>query len=88
MEGVRQGQDDRVRGLQRELKGDLYKDADVRHKDMLITLRVYTHRPRGLGGIVYVCTIRPQRWLPRIWKSTTECLIGRVIFSRYSLWPM
>ena len=39
-EGVRQGHEDRVRGLQRELKGDMYKDAEVKHKDMLITLRV------------------------------------------------
>ena len=38
--GVRQGHEDRVRGLQRELKGDMYKDAEVKHKDMLITLRV------------------------------------------------
>ena len=37
---MKQGQEDRVRGLQRELRGDMYRDAECKHKDMLITLRV------------------------------------------------
>ena len=40
MEGHKQGQDDQVRHLQRELQSDMYKDTDTRHKDMLIKLRV------------------------------------------------
>lgn len=40
MDGVRQGHEDRVRGLQRELQGDMYRDAERKHKEMLITLRV------------------------------------------------
>ena len=40
MEGHKLGQEDHVRLLQRELQSDMYKDADTRHKDMLITLRV------------------------------------------------
>ena len=40
MEGVKQGQEDRVRGLQKELQGEMYKDADRKHKDMLIMHRV------------------------------------------------
>ena len=40
MEGVREGHEERVRGLQRELKGDMYRDAERKHKDMLISLRV------------------------------------------------
>ena len=40
MEGHKQGQDDQVRHLQRELQSDMYKDTDARHKDMLIKLRV------------------------------------------------
>ena len=42
VEGHKQGQDDQVRHLQRELQSDMYKDTDARHKDMLITLRVGT----------------------------------------------
>lgn len=38
-DGVKQGQEDRVRGLQRELQGDMYKDAERKHKEMLIMLR-------------------------------------------------
>lgn len=40
MDGVKQGQEDRVRGLQRELQGELYRDAERKHKEMLIMLRV------------------------------------------------
>ena len=50
MDGVKQGQEERVRGLQKELQGDLYRDADRKHKDMLIMLKVGV----GVHGI-YVC---------------------------------
>lgn len=40
VKGHKLGQEDRVRDFQRELQSDLYKDADTRHRDMLITLRV------------------------------------------------
>ena len=40
MDGVKQGHEERVRGLQRELKGDMYRDAECKHREMLITLRV------------------------------------------------
>ena len=40
MDGVKQGQEEQVRGLQKELQGDLYRDADRKHKDMLIMLKV------------------------------------------------
>ncbi|CAI7993402.1 DNA repair protein RAD50 [Geodia barretti] len=39
MEGGSLGHEERVRGLQRELKGDMYRDAERKHKDMLISLR-------------------------------------------------
>ena len=47
MEGVRQGKEERVRGLQRELQGELYRDAERRHKDMLVMLRVCVCMQRG-----------------------------------------
>ena len=46
MEGGRQGKEERVRSIQRELQGELYRDAERRHKDMLVMLRV----------CVYACT--------------------------------
>ena len=50
LEGVKQGQEERVRGLQRELKGDMYRDAELRHKEMLITLRVCTRNHLCVTG--------------------------------------
>ena len=76
-DGVKQGQEDRVRGLQRELQGDMYKDAERKHKEMLIMLRV------GVGWmscgtylVLSSLTNRQLRWPPRIWRSITKFLIG------------
>lgn len=52
-EGHKLGQEDQVRHTQRELQADIYKEADSRHRDMLITLRVslssFRTRPLPLG---------------------------------------
>ena len=40
VEGHKLGREDQVRHMQRELQEDIYKEADSRHRDMLIRLRV------------------------------------------------
>ncbi len=40
MMGTKLGQEDQVRHLQRQLQSDMYRDADARHREMLITVKV------------------------------------------------
>ena len=40
MDGMRLADEGRVKRLKEELQGDMYRDAERKHKEMLITLRV------------------------------------------------
>ena len=40
IKGVKGAQEERVREIQRELQGELYRDIATRHKGMLVTLKV------------------------------------------------
>ena len=84
---MRQGHEDRVRGLQKELRGDMYRDAEDLHKGMLIKHRVRwreggrererarereRERDRERERVRVFVSIRPQSWLLKIWRSTTK----------------